>query len=220
MTTRLRLLIALTTLCTLPACDPRLTPYVDVKDLAPQVNGTGVIAEQGNAQDQYDLGVRYEKTVPPDYKEAVRWYRLAATQRHPEALYKLCVMSDLGRGLPQDYQEALRWCRLAADQGHGGAMFTLGVHYQTARGVTKDLLQAHMWYNLAAANGYEAGAKWRDRLAYDMPAAQITQAQLLARDWKPRAPERKPAPEPGPVPEPGPAPESNAADLNTGKESH
>lgn len=190
MTTRFSLLIVVTALCALPGCiDPPLAPYVDVRDMAPKINESGAIAEQGTAEDQYNLGVRYENAVPQDYKEAVRWYRLAAMQRHPDALYRLCVLSDIGRGLPQDYQEALRWCRLAADQGHARAMYTIGLHYQKADGVSKDLVQAHMWYNLAAANGYEAGAKWRDRLVPDMTPAQIAQAQLLARNWRPKTPE-------------------------------
>jgi hypothetical protein len=40
--------------------------------------------------------------------------------------------------------------------------------------------------NLAAANGAEGAEALRDELAAKMTAAQITEAQRLARDWKPR----------------------------------
>jgi TPR repeat protein len=109
-------------------------------------------------------------------------------QGNSDAQYKLCELSERGQGLPQDYQEALRWCGLAADQGHGGAMFMLGRLYHTPHGVAQYFVRAHMWYNLASAYGYEEGKRWRDRLAADDDALQMTrdqvaEAQKLAREW-------------------------------------
>jgi uncharacterized protein len=190
----LRLFIVITIIGGLQGCiDPPKSPYIDVKDTTSRIDELQASAEQGSAEDQYHLGMRYENARPTDHREAVRWYRMAATQRHVGALYRLCVLSDIGRGMPQDYQEALRWCRLAADQGHGAAMFLIATHYEQARGVPKDLVQAYHWYNLAAANGHEAGAKWRNRLGRDMTAAQIAQAQFLTRNWKPKG--QEPAPQ-------------------------
>jgi len=189
MTTRLPFLLVTIALCVLPACGDHRAKRDDVlKDRATEIDKLRSDAEQGTAEDQYNLGVRYEggMVVPQDYQEAARWYRLSAIQGYPDAQYKLCELSNRGQGVPQDYQEALRWCGLAADQGHGRAMFTLGVHYHTARGVSKDLVRAHMWYNLAAANGYDGGKTWRDRLADKMTPAQITEAQKLAREWNVR----------------------------------
>lgn len=186
MTTPLRLLTVMIALCTLPGCiDPPKAPYVPVHDLVAKIDTSRAMAEEGSAEDQYRLGLRYERALPLDPREAVHWYRLAATQQHGDALYRLCILSDIGRGLPQDYHEALRWCRLAADQGHGGAMFTIGTYYEKARAVSRDVVQAHRWFNLAAAYGHHNGATRRDRLALDMTPAQIAEAQLLARNWKP-----------------------------------
>jgi hypothetical protein len=41
------------------------------------------LAEEGDAESQFRLGVMYEtgQGVPQDYAEAVRWYRKAAQQR-------------------------------------------------------------------------------------------------------------------------------------------
>jgi uncharacterized protein len=185
MNCSLRPLMVITALCALPGCiDPPKSPYVDVRDTVTKIDESQPVAEQGSAEDQYKLGLQYEKTFPRDHREAVRWYRMAAMQRHAGAFYRLCVLSDIGRGMPQDHQEALRWCRLAADQGHGQAMFVLATHYEKARGVPKDVVQAYQWYNLAASNGYEDGAKWRDRLAQNMTPTQLAQAQFLSRNWK------------------------------------
>ncbi|NJL18211.1 MAG: sel1 repeat family protein [Nitrospira sp.] len=182
--------LAMTALCTLSGCiDPPTSPYVDVRDTVTRIDERRPVAEQGTAEEQYNLGVQYENALPRDHREAVRWYRMAAMQRHAGAFYRLCALSDMGRGIPQDYQEALRWCRLAADHRHGAAMFLIATYYEKARGVPKDVVQAYQWYNLAASNGHEAGAKWRDRLARDMTPTQIAQAQFLARNWKPKTEE-------------------------------
>lgn len=179
-----RNLIMITVLCALPGCiDPPKSPYVEVRDLVSRIDEVQPMTEHGSAEDQYNLGMQYEHALPHDHREAVRWYRMAAVQRHVGAFYRLCALSDVGRGMPQDYQEALRWCHLAADQGHGPAMFVIATYHEEARGVPKDFVQAYQWYNLAAAHGHEDGAKWRDRLARDMTPTQIAQAQFLARNW-------------------------------------
>lgn len=142
-------------------------------------------AERGTPEDQFNLGMRYERGIgiAQSYPEAVHWYQLAAMQGYREAQYKLCDMSERGQGLPQNYQEALRWCGLAADQGHGRAMFIIGRLYHTAHGVPHDLVRAHMWYNLATAHGYDDGKKWRDRIADEMSPGQVAEAQKLAHEW-------------------------------------
>ena len=91
--------------------------------------------------------------------------------------------------MPQDYAEAAKWWRKAAGQGCPDAQYNLGVVYRASRGVPQDYVQAHMWFNLSAAHGDEVlakdAAKARDNLAKLMTYGQITEAQRLARAWKP-----------------------------------
>jgi len=77
----------------------------DRGDYATAVEEWLPIAEQGNADAQYNLGIMYDNGygVPQDYAEAVRWYRLAAEQGYAKAQFVLGVMYDNGRGVPQDY---------------------------------------------------------------------------------------------------------------------
>lgn len=114
-------------------------------------------AEQGDAVVQYNLGVRY---------------------------------SD-GLGAPQDYKEAVRWYRVAAEQGKASAQNNLGTMYGGGQGVPQDYVQAHMWFNLAASDRIgeerERAIRHRDRVAEEMTSEQITEAQRLAREWKPRS---------------------------------
>jgi TPR repeat protein len=61
----------------------------------------------------YDKG----NGVPQDYKEAVKWFRLAAEQGYGPAQGKLGIMYDNGMGVPQDYVQAYAWYNLAIANG-------------------------------------------------------------------------------------------------------
>ena len=113
-------------------------------------------ARQGNAEAQLYLGVIYAigQGVPQDYREAVKWYRLAADQGLADAQFSLGVTYHTGKGVPQDYREAVKWYRLAADQGLADAQFSLGVTYHTGKGVPQDYREAVKWYRLAADQGH------------------------------------------------------------------
>jgi len=77
------------------------------------------LAEQGDAQSQFGLGVMYAngKGVPQDHAKAVEWYRKAAEQDYPPSQYILGGMYAEGRGVPLDYVKAHKWLNLAASQG-------------------------------------------------------------------------------------------------------
>jgi TPR repeat protein len=62
-----------------------------------------------------------------------------------------------------------------------GIMYDLGGH-----GVPQDYVQAHMWFNLAGASGNADAVKNRETVAAKMTPEQISEAQRLAREWKPR----------------------------------
>ena len=77
------------------------------------------LAEQGDADAQFNLGVMYDEGdgVPQDYKEAFKWYRLAAEQGDAFAQTYLGVMYAKGEGVPQDYALAHKWWNLAGSNG-------------------------------------------------------------------------------------------------------
>ena len=63
--------------------------------------------------------------------------------------------------------------------------------YGKGLGVPQDYVQAHMWNNLAASRfspgeRRDKAVKNRDIYAKKMTPAQITEAQKLAREWKPK----------------------------------
>lgn len=89
------------------------------------------MAEAGDAELQFSLGVMYEhgEGVRQDYAEAARWYRKAAEQGLVDAQYNVGVMYEQGKGVHQDYAEAVRWYRKAAEQGLADAQYNMGVMY-------------------------------------------------------------------------------------------
>ena len=111
-------------------------------------------AEQGDAEEQFRLGVMYAsgEGAPEDDTEAVTWFRLAAKQGHTDAQFNLGVMYANGEGVPEDDAEAVKWFRLSAEQGHDEAQFSLGVIYRD-QGVPEYAVEAIKWYRLSAEQG-------------------------------------------------------------------
>ena len=142
------------------------------------------LAEQGNADAQFNLGVMYYKGrgVPKNHKTAVKWYTLAAEQGNASAQFYLGVMYRRGKGVPKNYKTALKWYTLAAEQGHAFAQFGLGIMYDHGQGVPQDPVYAHMWMQIAEASGYENASKNRNIVAKQMTATQIEKAQKLASE--------------------------------------
>ena len=90
-----------------------------------------------------------------------------------------------------DYATEFREIKLLAEQGLASAQYNLGVMYDEGQGVPQDYVQAHMWFSLAAAGlppgeDRNSAAEYRDIVAKLLTAAQIAEAQRLAREWKPK----------------------------------
>lgn len=112
-------------------------------------------AESGDANAQNTLGEIYGKGegVPLDYKEAAKWYRLAAAQGHLEAENHLAQLFEVGQGVPRDEAEAAKLYHHAAEKGHVGAQYSLGAMFTAGRGVKPSDTEAVKWYRLAAEQG-------------------------------------------------------------------
>ena len=81
----------------------------------------------------------------------------------------------------------------APTRGAPSRSFYLGVMHYEARGVPQDYLAAYMWLSLAAAQASDEDRDFfvaeRDVVAAEMTPEQIAEAQRLAREWKPTAPQ-------------------------------
>ena len=81
------------------------------------------LALLGDSSSQTSLGViqRKGEGVPKDYKEAVKWYRLASEQGNAKAQASLGFMYDSGKGVLQDKTMAYMWYNIASANGHDKA---------------------------------------------------------------------------------------------------
>ena len=77
------------------------------------------LAENGNVDAQYTLGIRYLKGdgSRKNPQKAVKWIRKAAEQDHAGAQYQLGIMYRDGIGVPKSENEAVKWLRLASSWG-------------------------------------------------------------------------------------------------------
>ena len=126
-----------------------------------------------------------------DYATALREFRPLAEQGAAAAQNNLGVMYKKGQGVPQDYASAVKWYRKAAKQGYALALNNLGTMYGNGQGVPQDYVQAHVWFNLAASRlppgkDRDDSVENRDIVAEKMTPADVSKAQRLAREWKPK----------------------------------
>lgn len=86
-----------------------------------------------------------------NYREALRWYRVAADQGHAESQNDVGMFYISGMGVKKDYAEGMRWLRKAADQGSAIAERNIGFVYLQGMGVAPNRDEALRWLRKAAA---------------------------------------------------------------------
>jgi TPR repeat protein len=110
------------------------------------------LAEQGHAQAQFRLGkmANLGQGLPPDKKEAAKWFHLAAEQGLAAAQGALGYLCLVGDGVSQNNDLALKWTRKAALQGDATAQFNLSVMHGEQFGIKKDPVESLKWLRKAA----------------------------------------------------------------------
>lgn len=85
------------------------------------------VAEAGDAEAQYKLGIIYEngQGVEDNCMAAARWYKLSAEQGHATAQFNLALLYKSGLGVTQNLQTAKHWMTQAANARVSGAVNAL-----------------------------------------------------------------------------------------------
>ena len=134
----------------------------------PAVDTTETRAGHGDAEAQFNLGVRFAgEGATQDYAQAAHWYRKAADQSHSLAQYNLAVMYAAGHGRPRDEAQSRVWMQKAADGGDAAAQYNVGMTLHRAsldglpEAAPETRILAYKWLQLAAAQGYRgSGEAW------------------------------------------------------------
>ena len=131
----------------------------DAGDYAAAIAEWRPLAEQGNLEAQFGMGIIYEngRGIGRDYTEASSWYTMAAEGGHPGAQFNLGNMYQQGLGVEKDPKKAVYWWTLAAAQGLSEAQLNLGIAYHRGDGVDVDQDEALAWFVRAAESGNPMG---------------------------------------------------------------
>ena len=114
------------------------------------------VPEQGDAEAQYNLGVRYAhgQGVPQNYNEAFKLFKKAAEQGHALAQHGIGAMYINGSGVQQNNTKAFEWYRKAATQGNANSQIVVGIMHAHGQGVPQNYDEAAKWYRKAAKQGH------------------------------------------------------------------
>jgi TPR repeat protein/serine/threonine protein kinase len=114
------------------------------------------------------IGVCYSEGlgIRQDIREAIRWYKLSASQGYSTAQAVLGQCYFTGTGIPRNLEEALRYYKLGAELGHAGAQCNLGLCYENGYGIAKDKETAVKCYRNAADQG-DAAALYNLGFCYE-----------------------------------------------------
>ena len=108
-------------------------------------------AEAGDSGAQYELGLEAEQRQ--DYREAFRWFQLAAKQGLNGAQVDLAYLYVTGFGTVKDLEQAFHWYSLAAAQGNPNGEYSLGICYLHGEGIEQNLALARKWISSALSHG-------------------------------------------------------------------
>ena len=88
-------------------------------------------AEQGQAREQYTLGLMYANGVgvAQNFQQALHWYMKAAENGYAPAQYILGNKYATGAIVKQDFLKSFSWYLKAAEQGYPKALLRLGQFY-------------------------------------------------------------------------------------------
>lgn len=163
------------------------------KDLARGLAYLRKGAESGDRNSQQDLALRlhFGKGLDQDYAAAAEWYRKAADQGGMElSRNNLGDLYENGFGVAQDFGRALNLYRQAASAGHPMGFVSIGSMYERGIGVAPNPQTAYTYFRMAeqlrggADKDADAAAR-QTRLAGQLNAAQLAQAEATAAAWKP-----------------------------------
>ena len=126
------------------------------------------LAERGDAEAQYRIGLMYEfgRGYAADKAQGIGWLRKAAAQGHTAAQQELGVIYATGDGVAKDDAQAVAWFRKAAELGNATAQYNLGLMLAKGEGVRQDTAQALEWFRKSAAQGF-AEAQFKVGVAYE-----------------------------------------------------
>ena len=110
------------------------------------------LADRGNADAQFELGVRYlgGEGFAKDEKKAAEWLQKSADQHNLAAMNALGTLHEEGVGVAKDEKKAFEWYEKAAKYGFPLAQQNVAECYESGKGVDKNPEESLKWLERAA----------------------------------------------------------------------
>ena len=160
----------------IPALDDLVTLFQH-NDPARALSVLNELAAQNDPRAQYNLGAVYEwgllRNVLPisqrvgkdklwrskaaegrDLKKAAEWYLKAAKQGLPEAMARMGLFYEYGKGVTADHKNAMSWYLRAAEAGYPKAMYRLGHAFAYPSNGRESDTRALRWFRRASDLDY------------------------------------------------------------------
>lgn len=119
-------------------------------------------ALEGDKESQYEMGTYYADPSGShqNYREAIRWYEVAAEQGMERALFEVRRIYDInGVCSAEEKNKALQIYTKLATRGYPTAQCILGMKYRLGDGVEEDLKEAEKWLKKSALQGHDAAVR-------------------------------------------------------------
>lgn len=123
-------------------------------------------------------------STPKNYKEAMKWFGLAAENGDRDAQSELAYLYFTGMGGEKDFDKAFYWYQESARQGLAVAQYSLGIMYFSGTGtVEADPVNAYGWLSLAAAQNHNGAKQARDYIEKNLSPEDLAAAQRRATEF-------------------------------------
>ena len=118
-------------------------------------------AEDGNAEEQYNLGMMFATgkgpyghgTYTKDIGQAKKWLEKSAAQNYIPSIVELAMLYGSGEGLKEDPKKAHELFLQAANLNDPFSQYVVGLNLFNGNGVEVDINEAVQWYLKAAKQG-------------------------------------------------------------------
>lgn len=120
-----------------------------------------------------------------DAAAALALYVKASNSGHTGARNMEAALLRTGTGTGQDLVKAAKLFEQGASLGNPVALYGFAEMLEQGEGIAPDSIRAHLYYNLANERGHPGARAALERLTANMTPAEIEDAQVRARNWKP-----------------------------------
>ena len=156
--------------------DPELALVLFTKAASSNPNSTFPY-KKGYAPAQHNLATMYANGigVERNFKEALKWFQMAAEQGVAESQFSLGLAYLKGKGVNQNFKEAAKWYRMAAERDLARAQNGLAEMYSEGKGVPYNPEMAWRLTFASAQQGYAIAQA-------DLGMNFATEPQMLPQD--------------------------------------